>query len=309
MQPVHPYLKGTENETKFLKERSPSSPAPAAASAAPSSNSSSPKARVVAFARNREALQELADAISRWQVLLVVGDVTQGADLQRLVDETRAAHGRVDVPSRTPASHASSASRTAPGSVLKRSSGEPVRRRRDGSPFPALLGEGASVQFITTFLTQVGFPGLAIYSASKAGAQVDHADAGRRAGAARDPRQRHCARPDRYAAVGAPSACRRNNWPVSPPTSRRASCREVRRSCRYRRCLGLPRPDAAKNIHGQESSSTAVIRSACGPFAPGGQADPVRFADRPRDRPKASYDPLRGRPCRRRRASAQRASP
>lgn len=30
------------------------------------------------------------------------------------------------------------------------------------------MAKGSSIQFITTFLTQVGFPGLAIYSASKA---------------------------------------------------------------------------------------------------------------------------------------------
>ena len=53
-------------------------------------------AQVVAFARNREALQSLADAHAG-KVLPVVGDVTQAADLQRLVDETRTAHGRVDV--------------------------------------------------------------------------------------------------------------------------------------------------------------------------------------------------------------------
>ena len=125
-------------------------------------------ARVVAFARNREALQELADA-HPGKVLPVVGDVTQEADLQQLVDETRAAHGRVDVlvpnagiarvvgfEDSTRAAFETQFSVNLFGAV------ETVRR------FLPLLGEGASVQFITTFLTQVGFPGLAIYSASKA---------------------------------------------------------------------------------------------------------------------------------------------
>lgn len=125
-------------------------------------------AQVVAFARNREALQSLADAHAG-KVLPVVGDVTQAADLQRLVDETRTAHGRVDVlvPNAGIARVVGFEDSTREAfetqfSVNLFGAVETVRR------FLPLLGEGASVQFITTFLTQVGFPGLAIYSASKA---------------------------------------------------------------------------------------------------------------------------------------------
>ena len=53
-------------------------------------------ARVVAFARNLDALKALETA---WpgQVRAVAGDVTRAEDLQRLVDEAVRVHGGVDV--------------------------------------------------------------------------------------------------------------------------------------------------------------------------------------------------------------------
>jgi len=125
-------------------------------------------ARVVAFARNTEALAELA-ATNPERIHAVSGDVTCPQDLQRLVDETVATFGGVDIvvpnagiarvmqfADSTPEAFHEQFSLNLSGAV------ETVRR------FLPHVRKGGSIQFITTFLTQVGFPGLAIYSASKA---------------------------------------------------------------------------------------------------------------------------------------------
>ena len=90
-------------------------------------------------------------------------------DLQRLVAETVKAHGGVDivVPNAGIARVVSFADSTAEAcntqfSVNLFGAIETVRL------FLPHIRKGGSVQFITTFLTQVGFPGLSIYSASKA---------------------------------------------------------------------------------------------------------------------------------------------
>ncbi|HEX5802159.1 MAG TPA: SDR family oxidoreductase [Azospira sp.] len=125
-------------------------------------------ARVVAFARNAAALQELV-AAHPGQVVAVAGDVTNADDLQRLVDETVQAFGGVDivVPNAgiarvVPFADSDAAAFATQFSVNLFGAVETVRR------FLPHIRPGGSVQFITTFLTQVGFPGLAIYSASKA---------------------------------------------------------------------------------------------------------------------------------------------
>lgn len=125
-------------------------------------------ARVVAFGRNAEALNELA-AASPGRVIGVSGDVTCGEDLVRLVDETVKAFGGVDivVPNAGIARVVSFEESTREAfetqfSVNLFAAAETVRL------FLPHIRRGGSVQFITTFLTQVGFPGLAIYSASKA---------------------------------------------------------------------------------------------------------------------------------------------
>lgn len=125
-------------------------------------------AQVVAFARNQAELDALAGA-HRGKVLAVAGDVTREADLQRLVTAAVDAHGGVDIvvpnagiarvvsfEDSTPAAFATQFSVNLYGAA------ETVRL------FLPHIRKGGSVQFITTFLTQVGFPGLAIYSASKA---------------------------------------------------------------------------------------------------------------------------------------------
>jgi hypothetical protein len=95
--------------------------------------------------------------------------VTKAEDLQRLVAETVKAHGGVDivVPNAGIARVVSFADSTAEAcntqfSVNLFGAIETVRL------FLPHIRKGGSVQFITTFLTQVGFPGLSIYSASKA---------------------------------------------------------------------------------------------------------------------------------------------
>ncbi|MBI2306289.1 MAG: SDR family oxidoreductase [Rhodocyclales bacterium] len=125
-------------------------------------------ARVVAFARNTAALQALV-AASGGQVLAVSGDVTRADDLQRLVDDTMQACGGVDIviPNAgiarvVPFENSDAEAFATQFSVNLFGAVETVRR------FLPHIRQGGSVQFITTFLTQVGFPGLAIYSASKA---------------------------------------------------------------------------------------------------------------------------------------------
>lgn len=125
-------------------------------------------ATVIAFARNGEALKELASA-HPGKVLPVTGDVTRHDDLQRLVDQTVSTYGAIDilVPNAGIARVVSFEDSTAAAcdtqfSVNLFGAIETVRR------FLPHLRAGSSVQFITTFLTQVGFPGLSIYSASKA---------------------------------------------------------------------------------------------------------------------------------------------
>lgn len=125
-------------------------------------------AKVVAFARNDDALATLAHR-HPGRVLAVTGDVTREADLQALVQATVDAHGGVDilVPNAGIARVVGFADSTASAfaeqfSVNLFGAAETVRR------FLPHIRRGGSVQFITTFLTQVGFPGLAIYSASKA---------------------------------------------------------------------------------------------------------------------------------------------
>lgn len=125
-------------------------------------------AKVVAFSRNAAPLEDLRK-ISPENITVVAGDVTSADDLKRLVDETVVVNGGVDilVPNagiaRVVSFEDSDASAFATQfSVNLFGAAETVRL------FLPHIRKGGSVQFITTFLTQVGFPGLAVYSASKA---------------------------------------------------------------------------------------------------------------------------------------------
>ena len=125
-------------------------------------------ANIVIFARRAAELKEIA-ASAPDRVLAVAGDVTRADDIARLVAETVARFGKVDA--------------VIPNAGIARvvpfvESTEEVIAHQFGVNFIGAaqtvraflphMNTGGSVLFITTFLTQVGFPGLSIYSASKA---------------------------------------------------------------------------------------------------------------------------------------------
>ena len=125
-------------------------------------------AKVVAFARNEESLRALETAYPG-RVTAVCGDVTQQEDLERLLKTTLETVGTIDilVPNAGIARVASFEDSTADAFAAQFSvnffgAAETARL------FVPHIRKGGSIQFITTFLTQVGFPGLSIYSASKA---------------------------------------------------------------------------------------------------------------------------------------------
>jgi len=125
-------------------------------------------AKVFAFARHAEPLKALETA-HPGQVVAITGDVTRQEDLQRLVDTVLQSTDAIDVlvPNAGIARVVSFADSTADAfaeqfSVNFYGAAETARL------FVPHIRKGGSIQFITTFLTQVGFPGLAIYSASKA---------------------------------------------------------------------------------------------------------------------------------------------
>jgi NAD(P)-dependent dehydrogenase (short-subunit alcohol dehydrogenase family) len=125
-------------------------------------------AQVIAFARNGYSVQALESA-NPGKVIAVSGDVTHQDDLERLVKTAVDRFGAIDilVPNAGIARVVSFADSTAEAfseqfSVNLFGAAETARL------FVPHIRKGGSIQFITTFLTQVGFPGLAIYSASKA---------------------------------------------------------------------------------------------------------------------------------------------
>lgn len=125
-------------------------------------------AKIVVFARNAAALAEIK-AGHEDNVLVVTGDVTNPEDLARLVTEATKRFGGVDivVPNAgiakvVPFADSDAAAIDHQFSVNFTGAVQTVRG------FLPHIRKGGSVLFVTTFLTQVGFPGLAIYSASKA---------------------------------------------------------------------------------------------------------------------------------------------
>lgn len=125
-------------------------------------------AKVFAFARNAEALKSL-EAAYPGHVVAITGDVTRQADLRQLVETVRKHTDAIDilVPNAGIARVVGFDDSTAEAfaeqfSVNLFGAAETARL------FVPHIRKGGSIQFITTFLTQVGFPGLAIYSASKA---------------------------------------------------------------------------------------------------------------------------------------------
>lgn len=125
-------------------------------------------ARVAVFARSAGPLQDLvAQAPDR--VLAVAGDVTVRADLERLVQTTAERFGGVDVvvPNAGVAKVVSFAD-SDERAIHEQFSVNVVGALQTARLFLPHIRQGGSILFITTFLVQVGFPGLAIYSASKA---------------------------------------------------------------------------------------------------------------------------------------------
>ncbi|HZW12569.1 MAG TPA: SDR family oxidoreductase [Noviherbaspirillum sp.] len=125
-------------------------------------------AKVVAFARTAEGLQSLV-AANPDNVVAVTGDVTRQEDLERLLKATVDKFGAIDilVPNAGIARVVSFEDSTAKA-FMEQFSVNLFAAAETARLFVPHLRKGGSIQFITTFLTQVGFPGLAIYSASKA---------------------------------------------------------------------------------------------------------------------------------------------
>lgn len=125
-------------------------------------------AKVFAFARNTAALDALAAAHPE-QVVAISGDVTSEQDLKRLVDTVVQRAGAIDllVPNAGIARVAGFQDST-PAAFSEQFAVNLFGAAETARLFVPHIRKGGSIQFITTFLTQVGFPGLAIYSASKA---------------------------------------------------------------------------------------------------------------------------------------------
>jgi NAD(P)-dependent dehydrogenase (short-subunit alcohol dehydrogenase family) len=125
-------------------------------------------ARVVAFGRNGEHL-DLLKAANPEKVSTIMGDVTRQGDLERLRQATIDQFGAIDilVPNAGIARVVSFEDST-PEAFATQFSVNLFGAAETARLFVPHIREGGSIQFITTFLTQVGFPGLAIYSASKA---------------------------------------------------------------------------------------------------------------------------------------------
>jgi NAD(P)-dependent dehydrogenase (short-subunit alcohol dehydrogenase family) len=125
-------------------------------------------ARIAIFARTEEALKALA-ATAPDRVLVVPGDVTCAADIRRLVAATVDRFGSVDavVPNAGIARVVPFADSTE--EVIAQQFGVNfVGAAQTVRAFLPHIHVGGTVLFITTFLTQVGLPGVSIYSASKA---------------------------------------------------------------------------------------------------------------------------------------------
>lgn len=124
--------------------------------------------RVAVMARSEDGLLELKRRDPE-RVLLVGGDVTKAADLDRLLEDVVDTYGYADVViPNAGAAKVVPFSQSDPKAIAEQfdvnfiAATETVRRF-----VPHIRNPGAVI-FITTFLTTIGFPGLAIYNSSKA---------------------------------------------------------------------------------------------------------------------------------------------
>lgn len=125
-------------------------------------------AKIAVFARRKAELDAIA-AIAPERVLVVAGDVTKGGDLARLAAQTSERFGKVDtvIPNAglarvVPFEDSTEEAIAFQFGVNFIGAAQTVR------VFLPHIKAGGAVLFVTTFLTQVGFPGLSVYSASKA---------------------------------------------------------------------------------------------------------------------------------------------
>ena len=125
-------------------------------------------AKVIGFSRNTENLGAVSAKFPD-NMVVVAGDVTNSADLQRLVDVAVARFGKVDivVPNAAiikvvPFADCTEEVINHQFSVNFMGAAQTVRA------FLPYINAGGVILFITAFSTQVGFPGLSVYSASKA---------------------------------------------------------------------------------------------------------------------------------------------
>jgi NAD(P)-dependent dehydrogenase (short-subunit alcohol dehydrogenase family) len=125
-------------------------------------------ATVIAFSRHPQHLDPVAAQYPD-HLMRVAGDVTNSADLHRLVEATVARFGTVDivVPNAGIAKVVPFADCTAEV-ILDQFGVNFMGAAQTVRAFLPHLTAGGVVLFITTFLTQVGLPGLSVYSASKA---------------------------------------------------------------------------------------------------------------------------------------------
>ncbi|HWJ95371.1 MAG TPA: SDR family oxidoreductase, partial [Telluria sp.] len=125
-------------------------------------------AKVVAMARHLEGLAAV-DTANPGKVFPIAGDVTCQDDLEQLVESTLRSVGAPDilVPNAGIARVVGFSDST-PQAFAEQFNVNLFGAAETARLFLPHLGKGSSIQFITTFLTQVGFPGLAVYSASKA---------------------------------------------------------------------------------------------------------------------------------------------
>jgi NAD(P)-dependent dehydrogenase (short-subunit alcohol dehydrogenase family) len=125
-------------------------------------------ARIVVFARDQEGLDKIRETAPD-DVLAVAGDVTRAADVHRLVEETQTRFGNVDivVPNAGMAKVVSFTDSTEEA-IHEQFSVNFVGAVQTARLFLPHINQGGAILFNTSFLTQGGFPGLAVYGASKA---------------------------------------------------------------------------------------------------------------------------------------------
>jgi len=124
--------------------------------------------RLVVMARSEPELLEIKQRAPE-NVLVVAGDLTKAADLDRLVAETVKTYGTVDVViPNAGAAKVVPFAESDPAAIAEQFNLNFVAATETVRNLLPHIKAGGSVLFITTFLTTVGFPGLAIYNSSKA---------------------------------------------------------------------------------------------------------------------------------------------